>query len=139
MLYVPAEYATWPTTDATGFLVAGSQTVPEPTIEIHSAPGNTEDVFGSCMGGHLAKIPVVPNGGEGLEQAKANATRFVACYTACESIEDPGLVPELITELVAYHDRLWRKDSIEGIPSHRAGERPDDCSACFALKKAGVL
>jgi len=43
--------------------------------------------------------------------------------------------PELLSELIAYHDREWREDH-EGIPAHHAGDFPDECGACAVIVKA---
>ena len=44
--------------------------------------------------------------------------------------------PELLAELIAYHDREWLRVGHEGVPCHEAGEYPDDCAACRVIKKA---
>jgi len=43
--------------------------------------------------------------------------------------------PELLSELIGYHDREWREPH-EGIPAHHAGDFPDECGACAAIRKA---
>lgn len=74
VLYVPSERATWPHKGADGFLISESQTNTSNSITIHSTLENMTDVFGSCMGGHLAEVLITH---DGLEQAKVNA-RLIA-------------------------------------------------------------
>lgn len=44
-----------------------------------------------------------------------NAARIVACVNACEGIEDPSVVPELLEVLKGYADQLWKMEERAGI------------------------
>ena len=47
--------------------------------------------------------------------------------------EARGAAREVARQLAELHDRLWSQP-LDGVPAHRAGERPDQCSACAALR-----
>jgi len=69
--------------------------------------------------------------------------RSVMKYAAKDGSDEDGMnarliaaAPELLKELITYHDREWSRIGHEGIPVHIAGELPGQCSACNAIKKA---
>lgn len=43
--------------------------------------------------------------------------------------------PDLLTELIAYHDREWRLPH-EGLPRHLAIDNCEDCAGCTVIQKA---
>ncbi len=77
--------------------------------------------------------PVIILGGDGKPVVVCREKRDPEEYEA--NVLLMSAAPELLSELIASHDREWMEDH-EGIPAHMAGERPDECGACAVIVKA---
>lgn len=77
--------------------------------------------------------PIIIMGGNGHPVVLCREKRETAEYEANVSLI--ATAPELLSELIAYHDREWMEGH-EGIPAHHAGDFPDDCGACAVIVKA---
>lgn len=102
VLYIPSKRATWPSKGEDDFLICESQTHSGPLIEIHSTIRNMKDVFGSCMGGHLAEIKPTH---DGLAQAKRNAKAIAGIplmidYIRSKAIEGDSEAIAILTSIL---------------------------------------
>jgi hypothetical protein len=82
----------------------------EKAIEIESIPLNTSFVFIRNSDSSIA------------EQAEATAERVVACVNACEGIEDPSVIPELLAD--------FKRRAL--FPCSCDDSNPGGCDSCYA-------
>lgn len=78
--------------------------VPEPEATSLKAHGLNAEFLAVSIGTKTAQVALVPLD----ESNEANAKRIVECVNACEGIENPNVLPELLRALKQTRDALIR-------------------------------